>query len=209
MSFGYFWPRHTPNTSDPPLPDVFWLLLTPPHPPTLVTRHCLMFFGIIGGRSHKYIFFATKVLSRQRRVCRDKTCLLSATNIILLRQKFCRDKHTFVVTNTCLSRQNMSFVTTKVSWSRQTILQRHIFFSWQNYKHTFCRDKRRVLLRQTRLCHSKHAFVATKIILVAAPANDILVTSDPFTPSTLPGISWLLLTPPHPQHQRPLPGSYF
>ena len=24
MSFGYFWPRHTPNTSDPPLPDVFW-----------------------------------------------------------------------------------------------------------------------------------------------------------------------------------------
>ena len=47
-------------------------------------------------------------MSRQTRVCRDKTRLLS-------RQKYaCRDKVTFVATNTFLSRQNMSFVATKM-----------------------------------------------------------------------------------------------
>ena len=31
-----------------------------------------------------------------------------------------------------------------------------------------------LLLRQNYFCHNKHVFVMTKIILVAAPANDIL-----------------------------------
>ena len=59
---------------------------------------------------------------------------------------FCRDK-SVVATNMCLSRQNPSFVATNIILSRQAY---------------FCRDK--------------HMFVATKMILVAAPANDNIVT---------------------------------
>ena len=47
---------------------------------------------------------------------------------------FCRDKHAFVETDTCLSRQNSSFAATKVSLSREK----------------FCRDK--------------YVFVATKVL---------------------------------------------
>ena len=69
----------------------------------------------------------------------------------------------FVATNTCLLRQNTSFVATKIR------LPHFIFFTTtQNY---VCHDKTHFWLRQTRVCHDK-TFVATKMILVAAPAND-------------------------------------
>ena len=54
----------------------------------------------------------------------------------LSRHTFCRDKHVFVTTNMCLSRQSVSFVTTKVCLSRQN----------------FCRDK--VMFVVTKLCLS-------------------------------------------------------
>ena len=47
----------------------------------------------------------TKLFSRQ---------IFVAANIAFSRQKFCPDKHTFVATNMCLSRQNTSFVATKM-----------------------------------------------------------------------------------------------
>ena len=64
-------------------------------------------------------------LSRQTRVRLDKTRPFDATKVYLLRKKFekqifWRDKLTFVATITCLSRQNTSFITTKVYLSRQT-----------------------------------------------------------------------------------------
>ena len=95
-----------------------------------------------------YVFVATKVLSRQAYFCRDKDlfcydkrfCRDKMTKYMstcLSRQKFCRDKGTFVATNTFLSRQNDKiyvyvFVATKVLW------------------------------RQTYFCCDKHVFVATK-----------------------------------------------
>ena len=91
------------------------------------------------------------LLSQQRRVCHDKTQLLSwQTHVChdkyllqqkfccgknILQQKFCRSKHTFVVQKMCFDTTNMC------------------------------------LLQQTRVCCDK-TFVATKIILVAAPASD-------------------------------------
>ena len=67
---------------------------------------------------------------------------------------FCGDKQ-IVATNTCLSRQNMSFVATRVYLSRQNL----------------CRDQN-ISSGQTSFCRDKHTFVATKMIFVAAPAND-------------------------------------
>ena len=55
---------------------------------------------------------AIKVLSRQTRVCRDKTSLLSRQNYV--KRNICHDKHNFVATNTCLSWQNTSVVATKI-----------------------------------------------------------------------------------------------
>ena len=56
-------------------------------------------------------------MSRKKYVCRDKMFVATnicrdqiyfvATNIISSRQKFCRGKHTFVTTNTCLSPQKL------------------------------------------------------------------------------------------------------
>ena len=43
---------------------------------------------------------------------RDKQIFVTI-NIILSRQKLCRDKLTFVVTNMCFLQQNMSFVMTQ------------------------------------------------------------------------------------------------
>ena len=88
-----------------------------------------MGWAIIGWSCHKYHF------------CRDKTWLLSRqnTNIFLSQQNVCRDRYLSPtnITNTCLSRQNKSFVGTKVCLSRQK----------------FCRDK--------------HIWVATKGVFVA------------------------------------------
>ena len=101
----------------------------------------------LAGTATSIIFVATKVLSGQTRVCRDKTCILSrqnyvccnktfvATNIILSRQAYlCRDKHVFVATNIC--RDKHICVVTKVFY------------------------------------HGKHTFVAIKIISVPPPAID-------------------------------------
>ena len=79
---------------------------------------------MIGGSCHKYNF------------CRDKS--------------FVAIKHVFAATNTCLLRQNTSFVATKLCLSRQKYV--HAFFIF--------------------LSGNKHTFVATKMILIAAPAND-------------------------------------
>ena len=91
----------------------------------LSTPGCLRFGSgpIIGGRCHKYHFVATNtkrfvarslLLTRQTRLCRDKTRLLSrqrydcrdrtfvATKIILSQQKFCRGEHSFVATKDVL-----------------------------------------------------------------------------------------------------------
>ena len=133
-----------------------------------------MIVPIIGESCHKYnfcrdkCFVATKVcLSRQTRVGRDKHTFV-ATNI-------CREKHNFVPTKpcngklTCLSRQNTSFVSTKIFCRDKNNFVAIKVLSRQAY---FCRDERRVLSRQTRVCRDK-TVVATKMILVAAPASDI------------------------------------
>ena len=50
---------------------------------------------------------------------------------------FCRDKYVFVMTNTCFSWQNTSFVATKVCLSRQNFGVTNIIFS----RKMFCHDK--------------------------------------------------------------------
>ena len=105
----------------------------------------------------------------------------------LLRQKF-------IMTNTCLLWQNMSFVTTKVCLSRQNYASHdNFFFLRQNFWHDkyyvcpsksfiatsllllwqtrVCHDKTHLLSRQKYACHDK-TFVATKMILMTAPTND-------------------------------------
>ena len=141
----------------------------------------------LAGAATNIIFVATKVLSRQTRVCVHKK--YAFTNF-LTRQKFCRDKHNFVAaklaaTNKLLSRQKTCFFPR----DKHTFVATKIYFvaintclSRQKYA---CRDKTFVA---TKLCMSlfvtsrkkkrvlsrrkKHMFVATKIILVADPAND-------------------------------------
>ena len=79
----------------------------------------------------------------------------------LSRQKFCRNKHAFVETNMCLSRQNnicrdKTFVTTK------TLYRDKHGFARQKYscgKHTF------VAIKDV-FCRHKHVFVATETCLL-------------------------------------------
>ena len=71
------------------------------------------------------------VLLWQTHVCRDKSKLV-ATKDFQFHVNFCHDKIMFVVTNTCLSQQNTSFVTTSIVLSRQKTC-----LSQQN----FCHDK--------------------------------------------------------------------
>ena len=97
-----------------------------------------------------------------------------------------------------LSRQNTSFVSTKVCLPRQNICRDKICLSGQTFchdKHTFvttkdvfcpdkhdksklvatkvfCRDKHIFVATEDMFCRDKHMIVATKIILMAAPAND-------------------------------------
>ena len=94
----------------------------------------------------------TCLLSRQTYACRDKTFV--TTNI-------CNDKHNFVATNTCLSRQNYASI---IFVATNTCLSRQIFYC---DKHDFVATS--ILLLRQRTC-----FVGTKMILLAAPANDIL-----------------------------------
>ena len=53
-----------------------------------------------------------QVLSRQTRACRDKHTFV-ATKLCLTRQKFCRDKYIFVATKNVFCRDN-TFVATKM-----------------------------------------------------------------------------------------------
>ena len=121
-----------------------------------ILKECLL---PLAGAATSNIFLVTKLLSWQ--TC-DKRCLFlqqkyarhGQTLVECLSQQMCvcRDKLTFVVTNTCLLWQNMSFVKTKVCLSQQ---------NFSRDKHTFV---------ATSICHDK-SFVATKIMLVAAPVN--------------------------------------
>ena len=100
----------------------------------------------------------TRLLSRQKYACRDKTFVV--TNIspdkhkLFSRQAyFCRDKITFVATSLLLSQQicvllrQTRLVSTKVCLSRQKFYScKHTFVAT---KDVFCPDKRRVLSRRT------------------------------------------------------------
>ena len=105
-------------------------------------------------------------------VYQDKTRLLSrqkyfVSTKLLLRQIFVATNTILSEQTSALSRQSMSFVTTKVCLSRQTRVLAKIFVATKifcrdkyNYGTTkvlslqayFCRDKRRVLSRQTHVC---------------------------------------------------------
>ena len=82
------------------------------------------------------------VLSWQTHVCRNKSKLVM-TKVFQFHINFCHDKTMFVMTNTCLSQQNMSFVTTS------------IVLSWQ------------------KMCLSQQNFCHDKMILVPAPTSHI------------------------------------
>ena len=80
--------------------------------------------------SRKNIFVATKYFCLDKTfvttsICRDKynICI---TQVLSRQAYFCRDKHTFVATNTCLLRQNTSFVATEVFTSRQIFVAKSI-----------------------------------------------------------------------------------
>jgi len=97
---------------------------------------------IIGGSCHKYQFVATKVLTRQTRVCRDKHVFVMTKHV------FCRDKSKFVATKlsswqnyVCRDKNDtcIIFVMTKDVFRRD----KHVFvttkkLSRQNY---VCCDK--------------------------------------------------------------------
>ena len=95
---------------------------------------------------------------------------------------FCRDKQVFIATNRCLSRQNMSFVATKVCLSGQNFCRdKHIFVATnvlplQAY---FCPDKHVFVATKHVFCRDKSMLVATKMILVAARASDSLQWGPP------------------------------
>ena len=110
----------------------------------------------------------------------------------LLQQNFCCNKHVFVMTNTYLSQENISFVMTKTCFCNKSFVMTKLCLLQQTcvcHDKTFvatniCHNKhnfvatRCVLSQQMCVCHDKHVFcgdktfVATKMMLVAAPAND-------------------------------------
>ena len=67
-------------------------------------------------------FVTTKLLSRQ---------IFVPTNIILLQQKFCHSKHTFVAAKDVGCYNKHMFVVTKVCMSRQTFVMTKLCLSWQ------------------------------------------------------------------------------
>ena len=108
------------------------------------------------------------------KLCLSRQTIFVATNIILLQQCFCHDKHTFVTTKVCLfvMTNKHTFVATN-TWQTEfccnkSFVATSILLSQR--KTCFIRTNTR-LSRQTCICHDK-TFVSTKIILVAAPAND-------------------------------------
>ena len=123
----------------------------------------------------KHVFVMTKLLSQQ---------IIVATNIILLGQKFCCDKDTFVMTNVYLSWQNIfccdrsMLVATKLCVTANICCDKNIlqYLLWQKYfaATNICCDKHNFVTTSILLSLQKTCFVATKIILVAAPTNDSL-----------------------------------
>ena len=73
-----------------------------------------------------------------------------AANIILSRQTFCHDKHTFVMFVAIDIWRDKSFIASKC----------------------FCGNKHAFVATKDFFCREKHVFVATKMRLVAAPAKD-------------------------------------
>ena len=165
------WVPHLGTTLFSQLGKTYWLIST------------------IGGSCHKYHFCLKNILL----MWQNRSFVV--TKVCSLRQKFCRNKHIFVMTN------NFVVSSLLLSWQRRLCHNKTCLFSWQKYT---CCDKtfvaanifvaRKVLLQQkyfvltniilsrqnfSRGMHTfvatKDGFVTTKIILVAAPAND---TSD-------------------------------
>ena len=112
---------------------------------------------IIDGSCHKY------------HLCRDKV-LSGQTRLLSLQKYACRDKHNFVARNTRLSRQNVSFVVTKITQVSSTT---NIKISLTT---NICRDKSfvatNILLSQqktcfvvTNTCHDTHTLVETRQLL--------------------------------------------
>ena len=97
----------------------------------------------------------------QQKFCHNKHVFVMTKNVFCHGKKFVATKHVFVVTQKCLLRQAHVFVATNVL-SRQTcfvatnmsFVTTNTFLSWQNH-----------------VCCNK-TFVVTQILLVAAPAND-------------------------------------
>ena len=126
--------------------------------------------GLSRGSGFNFYFYFVLPVSRQTRVCRDKTRAKNNSR----QPFFCRDKHVFVATIHVFWREKSMLIVKKSLVSTKTCL------SGQNI---FCRDKcfvatsnllskqRTCFVATTRVCRDK-TFVATKMILVATPASD-------------------------------------
>ena len=153
-----------------------WLGAATPPNHTCCCSRC-----IIRGSYHKYHFCRDKTqsltnthLSRQTRVCRDKTRLLSRKKYacrVLSRQNYVCVKG-FVTTSIILSRQKRCFVAIKVNFARQTFWREKIIFGAIKF---VWRDKSIgatsiLLLRQKTCffwCFLSHVFCRNKSMLAA------------------------------------------
>ena len=165
-------------------------------------KRILLLWSTLAEATTSIIFVATKHVS-----CRDK-CMFVAisiflsrgkkfmTNAVLSRQKLCHDKLTFVVTSTCLPRQNTSFVATKVSlagaatsiifvatntcllWQTRLLSRRKYAYRDKTFVTTNIFVAANILLREIfvvtniiltwqNVCRDKLTFVATNTSFVA------------------------------------------
>ena len=102
----------------------------------------------------------------------------------LLRQKFCCDKHMFVMTNTCLSWQTCLLLWQKYACHNKTFVMTNIFLLQQNFRHNKQRyafhDKTFVstnMFVMTNICCDK-SFVTTKIF--CRDKHNFVTTKDVF-----------------------------
>ena len=130
--------------------------------------------SIIGGSCHKYHFLSrqTSLLSGQKYACRDKhifvvTNNIVATSLLVSRQtRVCRDK------TRLLSRQKYAYIVTLLHCYKSMLTLLHCYntcLSRQNTyffatKHVYCRDKSMLTLLQAYVCRDKHDFVPTKVL---------------------------------------------
>ena len=82
-------------------------------------------------------------------------------------QKFCHDKHMFVMTKHIFCRDKSMLVVTKLLLrfnilSLQNFVMTNIILLWQ----MFCHDKQTFVMTKDVFCHDKHVFVATKVFLL-------------------------------------------